>query len=84
MQGHINQSLDDVTHDQPPLTIQYKVCPLEIAQNANLTIKSIRITFGWYMLQFEPMHATKLMHIASGATAYGSASRASVEKIEGC
>ena len=30
----------------------------------------------------EPMHVTKLTHIASGATAYGSASRATVEDIK--
>ena len=34
------------------------------------------------LCKIEPMHVTKLTHIASGATAYGSASRASVEKVK--
>ena len=31
---------------------------------------------------FEPMHVTKLTHIASGVTAFGSASRASVKELK--
>ena len=50
VQGHVNQSLDDVTQDQPPLTIQYKVCSLEKSKTMNYIIRSIRITFGWCTL----------------------------------